>query len=140
MPGLVVLNRLAKSELTQNWPLKLGAIGVAALLWIGLVGSSRSSVRLGTKEVPLEIRLKGKPADGYHVARLTSVPDRVQISGPSAQLESVTGAPLEVDITARQESFQANSTVAAPVAGMSIVPPVEVQVQVVIEKGNSLHE
>ena len=135
-----MLGFVVKRGITANWPLKLGAIGVAALLWIGLVGSSQSSIGLATKEVPLEIRIKGKPADGYHVARLTPVPDRVQISGPSAQLESVNGAPVDVDITARQESFQVSRTVAAPAAGMRVVPPVEVQVQVVIEKGNSLHE
>lgn len=46
---------------------------------------------LGTKEVPLEFEVQGKPADGYVVSReMVTVPETVKIAGRKSALDSVT--------------------------------------------------
>lgn len=46
---------------------------------------------LGTKEVPLEFEVQGKPADGYVVSReMVTVPETVKIAGRKNALDSVT--------------------------------------------------
>lgn len=58
---------------------------------------------LGTKEVPLEFEVQGKPADGYVVSReMVMVPETVKIAGRKSALDSVTeinvaDAALNVD-------------------------------------------
>lgn len=46
---------------------------------------------LGTKEVPLEFEVQGKPTDGYVVSReMVTVPETVKIAGRKNTLDSVT--------------------------------------------------
>lgn len=51
---------------------------------------------LGTKEVPLEFEVQGKPADGYAVSReMVTVPETVKIAGRKNALDSV----MEITVT-----------------------------------------
>jgi YbbR domain-containing protein len=52
------------------------------------------------KTVPVQPRLLGRPADGYEVAEVTSVPREVRVEGPTSRVEEIDSAftePVSVD-------------------------------------------
>ena len=64
------------------------------------------------RQLPVEIKLDGQPADGYEVVRASAQPDTVTVRGPASLVENLKQAPTEtISIEGRNESFTANRVV-----------------------------
>ena len=60
------------------------------------------------RQIPVEIKLVGQPADGYEVVRSSAQPGLVTVRGPLSLVEKLRQASTEsISITGRKESFTA---------------------------------
>jgi YbbR domain-containing protein len=58
------------------------------------------------REVPVEVRLEGKVADGWEVYGVQPTPAAVWVSGPASHVESLQKVPTEtISVEGRRESF-----------------------------------
>jgi YbbR domain-containing protein len=98
-----------------------------------------SQVRLSfdvglTREVPVQPRVIGSLAPGYHIARVLVQPAAVTISGPRQRVQAVETAttdPVDVSGSMGHSSFVTNVFVSDPV--VQIVRPAPVRVTVELE-------
>ncbi len=85
-------------------------------------------------EVEVEIKLEGKLADGYEVARVSANPARVRLSGPSDRIHALQKAMTEtVWLDGRKESFSLSRVqinIADPKVDI-LDPTVDVRVEIV---------
>ena len=95
--------------------------------------------RVETRDVPVDVRWKGKTADGYHVAGKKVTPTQVRISGPASRVNAVNASVAEVDLSDQSKGFAANVAALTSAAGVRLEPP-SVRVEVAIEKGTHLQE
>lgn len=64
------------------------------------------------RQLPVEIKLAGQPADGYEVVRSSAQPSAVTVRGPASLVENLKQAPTEtISIAGRNESFTATRVV-----------------------------
>ncbi len=60
------------------------------------------------RQVPIEARTEGEPADGYEVYGINPVPTTVRVRGPASRIEALQKAPTEtISLSGRKESFTA---------------------------------
>jgi YbbR domain-containing protein len=58
------------------------------------------------RELPVEVRLDGKPADGFEVYGIQASPSAVRVSGPISHLDELNRAPTEtVSVEGKSQSF-----------------------------------
>ena len=99
-------------------------------------GQVRMSFDVGmTREVPVQPRVVGSFAPGYHIARVLAEPASVTISGPKQRVQGVEAAitdPVDVSGSMEQAIRVSNVFVADPL--VQIVHPAPVRVTVEIEK------
>jgi YbbR domain-containing protein len=63
------------------------------------------------REVEVEPRLEGKPANGYEVKSVVVTPGRVTVHGPAKYVSSLQKAPTEtISVEGRRDSFEAPKT------------------------------
>ena len=89
------------------------------------------------REVPVQPRVIGSFAPGYHIARIIAEPATVTISGPKQRVEAVEAAatdPVDVSGSMGHTSFVTNAFVTDPL--VQIVHPTPVRVTVEIEKSS----
>jgi diadenylate cyclase len=99
-----------------------------------------SQVRLSfdvgmTREVPIQPRVVGSFAPGYHIARVIAQPATITINGPQQRVQAVESAttdPVDVSGTMERATRVTNVFVADPL--VQIVHPAPVRVTVEIEK------
>ena len=61
---------------------------------------------ISERQVPVEVRLDGKPADGFEVYGIRSSPGVVRVTGPISHLNELNRAPTEtVSVEGKRESF-----------------------------------
>ena len=61
------------------------------------------------REVAVEVKLDGKPADGYEVYAVHPSPDKITVRGPAGRVNGLENAPTEtISISGRTESFSAS--------------------------------
>ncbi|MFO7612166.1 MAG: CdaR family protein [Clostridia bacterium] len=90
------------------------------------------------KEVPVSVRLEGKPADDHLVTLSTAKPDFVLVSGSEedlAMIEKISTMPINIQDVS--ETFTATTGLMGLPAGTGFVGPGEVEVTVTLE---SLYE
>ena len=64
------------------------------------------------RQLPVEIKLAGQPADGYEVVRSSAQPSTVTVRGPASLVENLKRAPTEtISIAGRNQSFTATRVV-----------------------------
>jgi YbbR domain-containing protein len=60
------------------------------------------------REVEIAPRIEGSPPDGYTVQRVTTIPPRVRVVGPSSELRRITQVrTLPISLTGQTASFSA---------------------------------
>ena len=59
---------------------------------------------LNTKTIPVNIKIKGKPADGYEFVKAECLPEKIEIAGDSKSLDSISGVEIPIDITGMKSS------------------------------------
>ncbi len=96
--------------------------------------------RVTSREVPVDVRFKGKPADGFRISRKRVTPEQVRISGPVSRVNEVNLTVAEVDVADKAQDFTVNVPPSPAVAGVRLDSPSTVHVEIAIEKGNSLPE
>jgi YbbR domain-containing protein len=58
------------------------------------------------RSIPIEVRLEGKPAEGYEVYRTQPTLSQVRVRGPASQVNELSKAPTEaVPVEGRKENF-----------------------------------
>lgn len=58
------------------------------------------------RQVPIEVRLEGKPADGYEVFRTKAQPDMVTVRGPASSVDGLQKVPTEtISVEGKKDSF-----------------------------------
>ncbi len=61
------------------------------------------------RQVPVEVKTEGKPADGYEVYGINPVQMTVRVRGPASRIEALQKAPTEtISLSGRKESFTAS--------------------------------
>jgi len=61
------------------------------------------------RQVPVEVKTEGKPADGYEVYRINPAQMTVRVRGPASRIEALQKAPTEtISLSGRKESFTAS--------------------------------
>jgi YbbR domain-containing protein len=65
------------------------------------------------KEVPVEIVLEGKPMSGFKAGVPIMSPSRVNVTGPSSQLDAIVSVRAVVDITNAQEAVEVSERLVA---------------------------
>jgi YbbR domain-containing protein len=61
------------------------------------------------RQVPVEVKTEGKPADGYEVYGINPVQTTVRVRGPASRIEALQKAPTEtISLSGRKESFTAS--------------------------------
>jgi YbbR domain-containing protein len=73
--------------------------------------------RTMTKEVPVDVRITGTPADGFRIASNSASPDRLLVSGPESRVKPIERAETDpVDVSGLTDSTVArvNTFVADP--------------------------
>ena len=56
----------------------------------------------------VEVRIDGKPADGYEVSGVQSIPNTVRLRGPASHIDAIKTAPTEtISVDGKTESFAA---------------------------------
>jgi YbbR domain-containing protein len=104
-----------------------------------------SQVRLSfdvgfTREVPVQPRVIGSFAPGYHIARVIAQPATVTINGPRQRVEAVEAATTDpVDISGSMERATRLTNVFVPDPLVQIVHPAPVRVTVEVEKSTEPH-
>jgi len=87
-----------------------------------------------TRRVPVDVRTGGEPAQGFRTARVISVPDGVEISGPASVVARVTSVGTEtVSLEGRRESVRLSVPVGVDAALVRVRGPQTVTVVVTIE-------
>jgi YbbR domain-containing protein len=63
------------------------------------------------REIQVEIRHTGSPAEGYELRGLTATPDKVKVRGPASHVDALVKVPTEmVSLDGRKESFTQEQT------------------------------
>ena len=99
-----------------------------------------SQVRLSfdvgmTREVPVQPRVTGNFAPGYHIARVVAEPASVTISGPRQRVEAVESATTDpIDVSGSMERTVRVSNVFVPDPLVQMVHPAPVRVTVEMGK------
>lgn len=58
------------------------------------------------RQLPIEVRLDGKPAEGYEVYGTQPTPSRIRVQGPASHVNDLQRAPTETtSVDGRKESF-----------------------------------
>jgi YbbR domain-containing protein len=58
------------------------------------------------KQVPVEVKLEGKPADGYEVLGTKAQPDMVTVRGPASRVDGLQKVPTEtISVEGKKDSF-----------------------------------
>lgn len=61
------------------------------------------------RQVPVEVKTEGKPADGYEVYGINPAQMTVRVRGPASRIEALQKAPTEtISLSGRKESFTAS--------------------------------
>ncbi|MCA1573004.1 MAG: hypothetical protein LC770_00375 [Acidobacteria bacterium] len=61
------------------------------------------------RQVPVEVKTEGKPADGYEVYGINPAQMTVRVRGPASRIEALQTAPTEtISLSGRKESFTAS--------------------------------
>lgn len=91
------------------------------------------------KEVEVEARLEGKPADGYELYSVRPSKTTVAVQGPASLVNAIQKAPTEtISLTGHKESFTVtNVAIDIPNAKVNLLDPV---VSVSIEIGQRRHD
>ena len=93
--------------------------------------------RLATREVPVQIQVKGAQAEGYRVVRREVSPEKVRIPGPSAYVQAVAGALSDaVDISGQTRAVEVAVRASVSDPRVKLEPPALVTVKMTIEKGS----
>ncbi len=87
------------------------------------------------KDVKVQINIKGKPATGYKVARISITPSQVTVDGPENEVRSlsVLEGPA-IDITSRRNSFSKEIKIDTPLHNVRILGGRVITVDVEIRK------
>ena len=94
--------------------------------------------RYVTKEVPVDVRLSGAVANGFHIAGTKSSPDLLRVSGPETRVVPVRTAETDpVDVSGLKESVEVriNTYVADP--RVQFESPSVVSVRIDVEPDSS---
>ncbi|MBA2525493.1 MAG: hypothetical protein H0V18_06865 [Pyrinomonadaceae bacterium] len=60
------------------------------------------------RQIPIEVKTEGKPADGYEVYEMNPAQTTVRVRGPASRIEALQKAPTEtISLAGRKESFTA---------------------------------
>ncbi|MEP6635863.1 MAG: CdaR family protein [Acidobacteriota bacterium] len=87
-----------------------------------------------SRQLPIEVKLDGQPAEGFEVYGVHTQPDTVSVRGPASLVDALKKAPTEsISIEGRKESFSA-SHVAIDIPDQK-VDLVDTTVDVVVEIG-----
>lgn len=89
--------------------------------------------RMMTKDVPVQLRLKGTPPPGYRVTAQTVTPQTLEISGPESRINAVANAETDqVDIGGITQGFErtVNAFVADSRAQFQARPVVTVKIAI----------
>ncbi|MDQ3816759.1 MAG: CdaR family protein [Acidobacteriota bacterium] len=63
------------------------------------------------REIQVEVRHTGIPAEGYDVLSVTATPDKVKVRGPASHVDALVKVPTEaVSLDGRKESFTQEQT------------------------------
>ncbi|HKC64661.1 MAG TPA: CdaR family protein [Pyrinomonadaceae bacterium] len=63
------------------------------------------------REIQVEVRHTGSPAEGYELLGLTATPDKVKVRGPASHVDALVRVPTEiVSLDGRKESFTQEQT------------------------------
>lgn len=58
------------------------------------------------RQLPIEVKLEGKPAEGYEIYDINPVPRTVRVRGPASRVDALQKAPTEtISIEGKKESF-----------------------------------
>jgi hypothetical protein len=103
---------------------------------VRLVRSIPSQVRFdferrAARSVPVKVRFSGEGRNGYMVARYTTVPERLPITGPASHVARVTAAvtdPVDVSGAFGSSEFRVNAFVEDPFVRFESSPQVAVNV------------
>ena len=91
------------------------------------------------RQVPVEVKTEGKPADGYEVYAFNPAHITVRVRGPASRIAALQNAPTEtISLDGRRESFTA-SRVAIDIADQKI-EVLDPLVDLTIEIGEKLTE
>lgn len=91
------------------------------------------------REIPVEVKLEGKPAEGYELYGTNTQPKTVSVRGPASLVEALKHAPTEtISIADRKEGFTA-SGVAIDIPDHK-VDLLDTTVEVMIEIGEKRSE
>jgi YbbR domain-containing protein len=61
------------------------------------------------RQIPVEVKTEGKPADGYEVYGINPAQPTVRVRGPASRVEALQKAPTEtISLSGRKESFTAS--------------------------------
>jgi YbbR domain-containing protein len=72
------------------------------------------------RQVPIEVKTEGKPADGYEVYGINPAQMTVRVRGPASRIEALQNASTEtISVSGRKESFTA-SRIAIDIADQKI--------------------
>ncbi len=97
---------------------------------------------LAVKEVSVQIRLEGQPADGFAPGEIVTEPSVVQISGPESILSQIDQVVGTVALNGERDAIEQRVTLRAIVAGQEAesvnVTPGEVLARVPIERAGNV--
>lgn len=63
------------------------------------------------REIQVEVRHTGNPAEGYELRGITATPDKVKVRGPASHVDALVKVPTEmVSLDGRKESFTQEQT------------------------------
>jgi len=98
-------------------------------------------VRL-TREVPVQPRVIGSFAQGYHIGRVVTDPATVTISGPKGRVEAVEAAttePVDVSGAMNRMTFVRHAYVSDPLVQVTQAAPVRITVIMEQASGSGAH-
>lgn len=65
----------------------------------------RASIQLlRTKSIPVNIKIKGEPAQGYEFVKAACLPARIEVAGPDKLLSTIGEVEIPIDITGMKSS------------------------------------
>ena len=91
------------------------------------------------RQTPVEVKLEGKPADGYEVYSVRPSPDKITVRGPAGNINVLEKSPTEtISVAGRKESFTApRVAIDVPDHKVDLVEPA---VDVLVEIGEHRNE
>ncbi|HEX5431765.1 MAG TPA: CdaR family protein [Bryobacteraceae bacterium] len=95
--------------------------------------------RIAFREVPVRIRLNGKPPSGYRVAGQEIAPSVLRVSGPEERIGSLEGAetdPINVQNLTRTTQVKVHAFIADPRVQFESPPVVNVKLTIKATEGN----